>query len=313
MARLKIKTEIYSKIRKKISPLRIALMITATAVIFYWLFSKISFIESIRIITRSNPFFILLSLIMLVLSVFFIILRWMLIIKSLSPKTGFMDAMVSIMSASSLNSVLPSKLGDIFKVYYFKECGVSKVVGTVFTERLFDIISLSLILITGSVIINRNIFVYIGLIVLLALIFFTLGVYFLRKKLKKSKKYNLIKNLFYSVNWIMQRPKKGLALFLLSIIIWVCSILQIYLIFLAIPIEVNIIYFSSAIIIAIFVGLIPITIAGMGTRDSAIIYLFSSFAAGEKLLAVGLLFSFFRYWLLSIIGIPFLIYSINKK
>lgn len=307
---MKIKTEIYSKIRKKISPLRILLMVTITIAIFYWLFSKISFAESMRIIIKSNPYFILLSLIMLVLSIFFIILRWMLIIKSLPLKTGFMDAMVSIMSASSLNSVLPSKLGDIFKVYYFKECGVSKVVGTVFTERLFDIISLTLILIIGSVIINKNIFVYIGLIVLLALIFFTLGVYFLRKK---SKKYNLIKNLFYSVHWIMQMPKKGLALFLLSIIIWVCSILQIYFIFLAIPIDVNFIYFSSAIIIAIFVGLIPITIAGMGTRDSAIIYLFSSFAADEKLLAVGLLFSFFRYWLLSIIGIPFLIYSINKK
>lgn len=313
MIRLKIKTEIYSKIRNKISPLRIILMLVVTIAIFYWLFSRISFIESMRIIIKSNPYFILLSLLMILVSLFLIIIRWMLIIRSLYPKVRFMDSMISIMSALSLNSILPSKMGDIFKVYYFKEHGVSRVLGAVFMERIFDIVSLALIVLMGSLILDKKIFVYIALAIILAFILSASLIYLLRKKLKESKKYALLKNILYSINWIVQRPKKGITLLLLSLIIWFFSISQIYLLFLAISINVGFLYFSSAIIIAIFVSMIPITIAGMGTRESAIIYLFSSFATNETLLAAGLLFSFFRYWLWSIIGLPFLIYSINKK
>ncbi len=58
--------------------------------------------------------------------------------------------------------------------------------------------------------------------------------------------------------------------------------------------------------IAIFIGLVPVTLGGMGTRDAAIIFLFSVFATPSQLLGVGILFSLFRYWLPSLIGIPFM-------
>ena len=148
--------DIYSKIKKRISPLRLLAIIIVTVVIFSWLFSKISFLESIKIIIKSNPYFILLSLVILFLSVIFLILRWLIILRSLNPRVKFWDSLVSMMSALSLNSILPSKLGDVFKVYYFKEQGISKMLGAIFTERVFDIISLASLLLFGSLIINWN-------------------------------------------------------------------------------------------------------------------------------------------------------------
>jgi hypothetical protein len=44
----------------------------------------------------------------------------------------------------------------------------------------------------------------------------------------------------------------------------------------------------------------------MGTRDAAIIILFSAYATSGELLAVALLYSLFRYWLLAIAGLPFM-------
>ena len=58
--------------------------------------------------------------------------------------------------------------------------------------------------------------------------------------------------------------------------------------------------------IAIFIGMIPVTLGGMGTRDAAIIYLFSEFGTPSELLGVGILFSLIRYWFLSVIGVAFM-------
>ena len=304
---------IYFNLKKKINPVNILIISIITILIFYWLSSKISFLDSFQIILKANLSFILLSLLFLLLTLFFLMIRWLFIVRTLHPKAKFKDSLVSIMSASSLNSILPSKLGDLFKVYYFKEHGISQMLGAVFTERILDIFSLTLLLLIGSLILNKLTFIYISITIILMFILSLSFLYILRKKLRKSTKYSLLKNLLYSTNWIVHRPCKGLILLLLSFLVWFCSITQIYLLFLAVSANVDFLYFSSAIIIVIFVSLIPITIAGMGTRESAILYLFSNFANNEVLLAAGLLFSFFRYWLLSILGIPFLYLAINKR
>ncbi len=299
-------------LKKKINPVNILIISIITILIFYLLSSKISFLNSFQIILKANLNFILLSLLFLLLTLFFFMIRWLFIVRTLHPKAKFKDSLISIMCALSLNSVLPSKLGDLFKVYYFKDQGISQMLGAVFTERILDIVSLTLLLLIGSLILNKLTFIYISLSLILMFILSVSFLYIIRKKLRKSTKYSLLKNLLYSINWIIQRPRKGIILFSLSFLIWFCSITQIYLLFLAVSANVDFLYFSSAIIIVIFVSLIPITIAGMGTRESAILYLFSSFANNDVLLAAGLLFSFFRYWLLSILGIPFLIYHIRK-
>ena len=76
------------------------------------------------------------------------------------------------------------------------------------------------------------------------------------------------------------------------------------LLFLALGVNISLFYIAAAFPLAIFVGLIPITIAGMGTRDSAIIYLFSAWAGSSVCLGVGFLYSFFAYWFLALLGLP---------
>lgn len=301
-----------SNLKRKIKPIKILVLIFITIFIFYWLASKISIVESFKIILKSNLIFILLSILLLLITLIIIIFRWLFIVRTLHSSAGFKDSLSSVMSACALNSVLPSKLGDFFKVYYFKDKGISKMVGAVFTERVFDIISMAFLLFIGSIILNKLIFIYISLLIML-IAFFTLSIFYVMRK--KIRKFNnqLFSNILYSINWIIKRPTKAFVLFMFSLLIWFCSVMQIYFLFLAVSVYVDFVYFSAAIIISIFISLIPVTIAGMGTREGAIIYLFSSFAANENLLAAGLLFSFFRYWFLSILGLPFLYLTLHRK
>ena len=78
------------------------------------------------------------------------------------------------------------------------------------------------------------------------------------------------------------------------------------MLFFALGSNISFIYIVAAFPLSIFVGLIPITLAGMGTRDSAIIYFFAHLAGPSTCLAMGLLYSFFGYFLLALFGLPFM-------
>jgi glycosyltransferase 2 family protein len=70
--------------------------------------------------------------------------------------------------------------------------------------------------------------------------------------------------------------------------------------------NVPLLYTFAALPPALFAGLMPFTLGGMGTRDSVIMLLFEGYATTAQSLTVGILYSFFGRWLLSILGIPFL-------
>ena len=57
--------------------------------------------------------------------------------------------------------------------------------------------------------------------------------------------------------------------------------------------------------LSIFVGLLPFTFAGIGTRDVALIFFYQPFLAAPVAAALGL-FCTLRYLLPALIGLPFL-------
>ena len=79
-----------------------------------------------------------------------------------------------------------------------------------------------------------------------------------------------------------------------------------------INIDISIVNVFALAPLAILLGQLPITLGGMGTRDLAFISLFTEYAKEVDLLSVGILFSAFRYWLPSIMGIPFMWALVNS-
>ncbi len=300
------------KVKKKKYFFKISFLVLLTILIFYILSLKISISGSIKIIFESNYSYLFLSFITLFTVMILLIVRWLFIIKTISVKFTFKDAMISLMASLPLNSILPSKLGDFFKAFYFKSAGITKILGSIFTERLFDLITLVILFLFASIFLKNIVLIIVALVAFLFLLILTL-VLLLLSDTRLFKKYTLLQNLLYSIYWIISRPKKTLILLFWSFSCWFFSLLQIYFLFLALSIHVELIYFVYAIILSIFISMIPITIAGMGTRETAIIILFSALASKEALLAAGLLFSFSRYILLAIAGLPFLVYFILKE
>ena len=89
-----------------------------------------------------------------------------------------------------------------------------------------------------------------------------------------------------------------------SVFIWLGSAVQIYLLYSAVGQQVPLIFSIAVVPIAILVGMLPVTIAGVGTRDLAIVKLFSGYATTSASISIGILFFLLRYWVLALIGLP---------
>jgi uncharacterized protein (TIRG00374 family) len=119
-------------------------------------------------------------------------------------------------------------------------------------------------------------------------------------------------NFSLSMKKLVENRGDLLSVIVFSLVIWICAIIQTILLFSALSISVPIFNFMGTLPVAILIGMVPVTLGGMGTRDAAFILLFSSYATSGQLLAGALLFSLFRYWLLAIAGLPFTKIALEK-
>jgi len=233
--------------------------------------------------------------------------RWQILLRTIGYKSPFKECFSLILAAVPLTSITPSKSGDIIKAYYLKDkITASKTVGSILTERIFDVIMLISFSLIGMAFYQRFMFATITfgiLFILIGLIFMLHTHIHLPIKESWNRK---VQNIALSMKTLSKNKKALLSIIFYSFLLWFLAIVQTLVFFYALGIKVPLLFSMANIPIAIFIGMIPVTLGGMGTRDTAIILLFSAYATPYQLLGVGILFSLFRYWLLSLIGIPFM-------
>ena len=89
----------------------------------------------------------------------------------------------------------------------------------------------------------------------------------------------------------------------IGIISWIPPFIYGYLLALAIGIDTGVLFFVLIIPVLSLLDLLPISISGIGTRDIALIFLFSlKGISPEQAVAFSLLYLFMSYWLIALIG-----------
>ena len=288
---------------------RTLLVLSITIAIFYFIFTKIDFYSVLEILSHANIFYLLIALLLLVVGVLITAKRWQIILETMGYNFRYKECFNLIMAAFPLTSITPSKSGDIIKAYYLKDkIPASKTVGSVITERMFDVLTLVLFSLIGMTFCKKYELAFIALIILVCIIavFLLVRAGFDFRLPIKSSWNEKIQNLILSTKLLTKDKKVFSTVMLYSFTSWFLGVVQTLMFFYALGIKVPLLFTMANIPIAIFIGMIPVTLGGMGTRDAAIIILFSVYAAPSELLGVGILFSLFRYWLLSLLGVPFL-------
>ena len=245
--------------------------------------------------------------------------RWRLMVQGYAP-VGLGEASQLILAGNALNILLPSRVGDLSKAYFAARQGkmdLNRGMNVVIFEKYLDLASLGIVALTGVLCVRHwdrpslvALVFSLGLLGIFPILYavnlerWTRFAFFEKYRILSKIKHFLLEAHSYLEE--IKKDRRQLASLLgISIFLWFVHLFQFYLIFRALHSQVSIFHIFRLVPLGILIGLIPITIAGMGTRDSALIYLFAPYEDPALMLGVGL-FASLRYLVPGILGLPFL-------
>ena len=306
-------------------------------IILIIIYSKIDFVGLIAVFQNCNKLWMIISLSMVIPLTLLTAWRLQQLMPSqnspeelshnnpdqLRTNFTFGEANRLILAASVLNMILPSKMGDIAKAYFMKKRGHlpgSLSLSLVIFEKVCDLLSLLIWCVFGLMLYPEKdllfwvmtVGVSIGLIAGLLLLcseqfarfFFQMTRKISPKKLKhKLETFQTAWGEMHSYFW--QDSQHLIKIALTSIVIWFGHLLQIWFFILALNAWTPFLSNLALSPLAILAGLLPLTFAGVGTRDAALILFYQPYFAASTGAALGLLCTS-RYLLPAIGGLPFL-------
>jgi glycosyltransferase 2 family protein len=296
--------------------------IAVSVAILLIIYSKIDFQGLIQVFQNCDRLWMAVSLGMVIPIT--LVTSWRL--QQLMPKgtsLGFIEANRLILGASVLNMVLPSKMGDIVKAYFMRDRGHlsgSLSLSLVVFEKACDMLSLLLWCVFGLVLYPEKDELFwtmtaavaggliFGLLLLgsrqFAEIFFVSAIKIAPKKLRK--KLQNFQTSWAEMHDYFWRDKTQLMIVsVTSIFLWFLHLLQIWLFILALKAWTPFLINLALSPLSILAGLLPLTFAGVGTRDAALIFFYQPYFDAATGAALGLLCTS-RYFLPAIIGLPLL-------
>jgi uncharacterized membrane protein YbhN (UPF0104 family) len=326
---------------KKAVSLIVSLLLLA---LIYW---KIDFKRLIPVFQQSDPAWMTISLAMVVPLTMFTAWRFQRLVPA-EGRISFGEANRLILSASVLNLVLPSKMGDIAKAFFMPGLHRALALSLVVFEKACDMLSLLFWCVFGLVWVrlehgtalrafdpqwwfaqlqmanplpawlNQDLvywacFIFVagslalGVLLLgsqrFAGVFFAAGQRFAPGKWKlKFQKLADSWNEMHAYFWASKA--RLLQVTVMSVLIWLLHLLQIWFFIFALRASCPFLANLALSPLAILAGLAPLTFAGVGTRDFALVLLYAGYFPAPIAAALGLLCTA-RYVLPAIGGIPF--------
>jgi uncharacterized protein (TIRG00374 family) len=246
-------------------------------------------------------------------------------LQQLMPQRGqlnFGEANKLILVASVLNLILPSKMGDIAKAYFMRERGHMSgalSLALVVFEKSCDMLSLLIWCVFGLLLYPQKdlLFWFMTVSILSGLVFGLLLIgsdkfaqFFFEtgRRLAPAKiggKLAKMQEAWSEMHGYFWKSKAQLVkVALTSVFIWFLHLLQIWMFILALRAWTPFLTNLALSPLAILAGLLPLTFAGVGTRDAALVMFYKPYFPAATAAALGLLCTA-RYLLPALGGAPF--------
>jgi hypothetical protein len=232
---------------------------------------------------------------------------------------GVGEAFRLTLVSSALNVFVPAKAGDLIKSYFVatrSQTSTGVAIAIVVYERLCDLFGLIFWCLAGWFVARPEVTgLPVAFWLLLGALGATCGVLIssetaasiwraLMMRMIPDGRLRKLRQL--AVGWpdlleVLRTRRKWIVPF--SLLLWLAHLFQIWLFTVALSLRVPFTACASLSAIALMAGQLPLTLAGLGTRDVALVVLLSPYMAPESAAAMGVLIST-RNFLPPLIGIP---------
>ncbi|MBU4301060.1 MAG: lysylphosphatidylglycerol synthase transmembrane domain-containing protein [Nanoarchaeota archaeon] len=299
-------------------PGRIMAFVVGAAILAY-LFSKIEFIKIKEAALSLNPVYVLGFFIILTITVILKGLKWRMSLGLFGIRTSIVSAIETWLIGFSVGAATPGRVGDFVKIAYLDE-KKSKSIGAVFLDRITDVFAVLFFAFIGFAAFGEPFGVTKPLVALAAAAIIACAViakkyyrrisgvllrHFVPEKYRTYLKSGA-SDFIESARSALKLKARIIFVLILSALIWMFSVIQALMI--AKSLEISISYFSLLFIMSVvaLVELIPVTVAGLGTREATIVFLMSFIGIeSEKAIVFSLLNFFFGYFVLASAGYLF--------
>jgi len=287
--------------------------------LFVVILSRIDLREVGRQFRNTNIKLLLLSITAIFVLIVIKSARWKYIARIQGTEIPLGKSILAYTASLYLGIVTPGRIGDFAKSYYLYKSGMSagKALFSSLIDRLFDIIILLIIgylslfffpdIIKNQILSTSLLFLLIIALILIVISKrkiivklirrFVSGVKFLKKGERVSELIEDMLNEFSLLN-LTSTVKITLLTLTATIFHYSYFVISAKALGINIPLGTLILCISAAI----FVGLIPVSIAGVGTRDAALIVLFSHIGhTREEAISFSFVF-ILSYLIIGIVG-----------
>lgn len=259
----------------------------------------------IEIVFGLRKEFLLISLLPLLLHLFLIPYKWKVLLNHQKVHLPFSEIFRSTYIGMFFAFVTPSQIGDLGRIFYFDSRRYPQeiIAGTVVLNKIIELVTLLGLGVCGVFYYSRNLS---PVILDFVLVFFFVMLFFLFLFLYSPAGKPFFKRIFYSFMPVIWRDrtyewlsnfynsfptvKEVFPYVLLSLINWLVVYTFVCILALSLSIRVGYVSLVSALALSSAIGLLPITISGIGTREVSLIALLGVFGVEEpRVLALSLL------------------------
>jgi uncharacterized protein (TIRG00374 family) len=285
------------------------------------LFSTVGAADVWRVLSRAHAGWLFFALLCFVPQFVVIGWRWQRMTRAFVPMT-MVQCVQLVLATNTANVVLPSKLGDLGKGVVLARSGKISLPGgmsLVVLEKLMDVAALAVIMLAGTAVLLSGLkglsplhqgaalmASFVGLAALVAIAVLYLAPLPSGKSEAGGALVKVVKvarGARDGLNLLRSHGASGLLLLGSTMAIWMLHMVQIWAFFQAVGAQPDLARFLCLAPLAIFIGLVPITFGGFGTRDSALVALFVPIPEPVMLSAALLVNT--RYIVPALLGWPF--------
>jgi len=285
-------------------------------ILVFVLFRFVPYKELAQIFIDSQKLYILLGFLAVFCGILMAVVRWRFLLSALGVIISFKEAFLAYLSGFFFNLFFPSFVaGDIFRglSVSYRHGHPGKIASTVLMDRFAGFTALVVFASFSFFLGLRTIlsvqFIYFLILIILIfisvfLLIFSKRIFLFLVRILKEGSYLSQRLISFHdrLRFFKKNPQLFLKVLLFSLSLQLLTVFVYFLNSKAFGIELPFTYFLIIVPVVMVVAILPITIAGAGTRDIAAVYFFSLVGI-ERSVALGLsLLNLTAIFILGIIG-----------
>jgi hypothetical protein len=301
-------------------PKRLPLILVA-AVILAALWSETGWEQAVTALRTLEPLWLAAAIALFLPQLLLLGGRWALLVGAYQP-ISLGRATADVLASSALNVIVPSNLGDMAKGACLRRDlpGGDAATGLVLAglEKALDTAALALVLAAGALLAPPTrplgwTLLTAGLLVGgLAALPLSRPVARRLARAAEREPHGVRARLSCAAGrgarvilHVRRHPRRFAAVFLAAVGVWLLTLVQFWCALRAAGGEAGIAFAGSRVAMGLLVGFAPVSFAGIGTRDAALVYFLGPAVGHGPALALGL-FATLRYVVYAVAGLPFI-------